>query len=72
MVDAAFVKICGEDIKREDFLKIAKENSIKKADQIIDELKAIVRNWTYYSRQTGVGDQHLQSIANTLMVSKFD
>lgn len=41
-------------ITKEDLLTIAKDNSIKKGEQIIDDINAVVASWNSYARQAGV------------------
>lgn len=43
-----------KDIQREDLLKIAKENSIKKGAAIIEEIQSVIENWSFYAAKAGV------------------
>lgn len=42
------------DISKEDLMSIAKENNIKKADKIIEEINSTVKNWNQYAEQAKV------------------
>lgn len=53
-----------KDISKADLMVLAKANSIKKADRIIDEIKDVIRNWLNYAQQAKVDialQQHIQS-----------
>lgn len=53
-----------KDISKADLMVLAKTNSIKKADRIIDEIKDVIRNWLNYAQQAKVDialRQHIQS-----------
>ena len=42
------------EITKNDFMTIAKENNIKKAEKIIQDINAIVKNWNKYAEQVEV------------------
>jgi len=43
-----------KQITKEDLLTIAKENSIKKGEAIINELNAVIKNWNDFANQANV------------------
>lgn len=43
-------------ITKEDLLTIAKENNIKKATRIIDDINAVISSWSKYAKQVEVRD----------------
>lgn len=43
-----------QNITKEDLMSIAKDNNIKKADKIINEISKVVQNWSNYAKQAGV------------------
>ena len=59
-----------KDINKEDLLQIAKANSIKKAENIIAEIKLVVSNWEQYAQQTNVSKEKKETIAKTLIALK--
>ncbi len=58
------------DIRRADLLAVAKEMNIKKAEAIIDEVKAGVRTWKKCAKQAGV-DAHQVEVIGKLHLSKL-
>ena len=42
------------NISKEDLLTIAKDNSIKKGEQIIEEVNAVVNNWKFFAKNAEV------------------
>lgn len=58
------------DIRRADLLAVAKEMNIKKAEAIIDEVKAGVRTWKKCAKQAGVDAQQVEVIGK-LHLSKL-
>lgn len=44
------------DINKQDFLSIAKDNSIKKGDKIIDEINEVIINWNLYAEKAKLRD----------------
>jgi serine/threonine-protein kinase HipA len=56
------------EITREDLMSIAKENSIKKSDKIIDQINSIVQSWPTYAKLAAVRDDLTKSINSNLNV----
>ena len=54
-----------EGILKQDFLDIAKENNIKRAAQVIDEVQTAVANWPKFAQQAGVDEQKIQFLEST-------
>jgi serine/threonine-protein kinase HipA len=54
-----------KDITREDLLAIAKANSIKKANRIIDRVSDVVADWERYSKKVHVDKRLSTSIKST-------
>ncbi|NOX48684.1 MAG: HipA domain-containing protein, partial [Chlorobi bacterium] len=54
------------NINRNDLLSIAKANSIRKPDRIIDEIKTIVCNWQEYAPKAGVNKELRKAINQNL------
>lgn len=50
------------DITRADLLAVAKEMNIKKAEAIIDEVKAGVRKWKTFAKKAGVDPKQVEAI----------
>lgn len=44
------------NINRQDFLSIAKDNSIKKGEKIIDEINEVIKNWNLYAEKAKLRD----------------
>jgi len=55
------------NITKEDFLVIAKQNSIRKPEQIIDEVQSSVNNWLEYANQYKVEEKLAAAIEKTLI-----
>ncbi len=53
-------------IEKEDLMTIARENSIKKGSQIIEQVNSIVLSWENYSKLAGVGSDLKKRIADNL------
>ena len=53
---SCFLSINGKRkrITKEDLLTIARENSIKKGEVIINELNAVIKTWSDFANQTNV------------------
>jgi len=54
-----------ENITKEDFLSIAKENSIKKAPQIIEEIQGAIQQWPAFAKEAGIQLRTIQAIQKT-------
>ena len=54
------------EITKEDLLKVARANSIKKGNEIIDEVNLAVNNWREYADQAGVRMDLVEFIAKNL------
>ena len=50
-----------------DLIQVAKMMSIKKADQIIEQINGVVNHWPKYARQTKVNKDLLEAIRKTLL-----
>lgn len=50
------------DITRADLLAVAKEMNIKKADAVIDEVKAGVQKWRTFAKKAGVDPKQVEAI----------
>lgn len=59
------------NITREDLLKLAKNNNIKGADKIIDQIKHVVTQWDKYAKEVGVISSLHQSIKQTIFAYNF-
>ena len=55
-----------KDIKNEDVLKIANENSIKKGAQIIEKITETIKKWKIYAEQAGLRSDLTQRIEQKL------
>jgi serine/threonine-protein kinase HipA len=56
-------------ITKEDLMTIARDNSIKKGEKIIDEVNQVVKSWRHYARIAGVHaglEERIQKNLNTL------
>ena len=60
-----------KNIFREDLLSIAKANSIRKPDKIIDEIKNIICNWQEYADKAGVNKKLKEAITQNLECFKI-
>jgi len=56
-----------KNISKHDLLTIAKSINIKKGNQIIDQISAIVKNWPTYAEQTKVKPEKRDNITSTLI-----
>lgn len=54
------------EITAEDLMSIAKDNTIKKAGQIINDINAIVKSWKTYAQHAGVGKDLMERIQRNL------
>jgi serine/threonine-protein kinase HipA len=61
-----------KNISREDLLSIAKANSIKNPNKIIDEIKTIVCNWQEYAQKAGVNKKLKKAISQNLECFKLN
>lgn len=59
------------NITREDLLNLAKNNNIKGADKIIDQIKHVVTQWDKYAKEVGVISSLHQSIKQTIFAYNF-
>jgi serine/threonine-protein kinase HipA len=55
-----------QHISRADLLEVASNMNIKKAKQIIDQVNAVVKNWSKYAEQQKVDAELRDAIGNTL------
>ncbi|MDP4934886.1 MAG: type II toxin-antitoxin system HipA family toxin [Salibacteraceae bacterium] len=60
-----------KDISKADLMVLAKANSIKKADRIIDEMKSVIDDWMKYAKQANVDVTLRQHIQKHLIASTF-
>ncbi|MES2112275.1 MAG: type II toxin-antitoxin system HipA family toxin [Bacteroidota bacterium] len=56
-----------ENINRFDFLAVAKQMNIKKADHIIDSINEVVKNWLTYTAKENVDAKLADAIKKTLI-----
>jgi len=56
-----------QNITRNDFMTLAKQMNIKKANQIIEHVYEIVQNWEHYAKQVGVSANHIKEIQENLI-----
>ena len=54
------------NINKQDFLSIAKDNSIKKGEKIIDEINEVVKNWNLYAEKAKLRNDLKQKINQNL------
>lgn len=54
------------NITKEDMLMLAKNNSIKKAEKIIDEINQVVKSWEKYAAMAKVNNHHKKKISENL------
>ena len=59
-----------EGISKQDLLKIAKENNIKKGSNIIEEIISVITSWHHYSKIAGVRMDLSKRIEGNLNVFK--
>ena len=57
-----------KQITKEDLLTIAKENSIKKGEAIINDLNAVIKNWNDFAQQANVRKDLQEKIQSNLNV----
>lgn len=57
-----------QNITKEDLMSIAKDNNIKKADKIINEISTVVQNWCNYAKQAGVRSDLKNKIQENLNI----
>lgn len=50
---------------REDFLDLAKDINVKKANQVIDEVQFAISNWPVYASQAGIEDRKVAELEKT-------
>jgi serine/threonine-protein kinase HipA len=55
------------DINRDDFLEVAKQMNIKKAESIIEMVNDAVQSWSRFAEQTWIAPELLKSIKSTLI-----
>jgi len=60
-----------KDITKDDLMTIAKANSIKSGDKIIDAIKSVVQEWDHYAKIAKVRDDLRISVKNTLIAQKW-
>jgi serine/threonine-protein kinase HipA len=53
-------------IKKEDLMSVAKANSIKKGDRVIEEINAVVKDWKGFADRVGVNKELVQTIQDNL------
>lgn len=58
------------EINKVDLMTIAKANNIKKGEQIIDEINAIVKNWSHFAVEAKVNNRMCKEIESNLHVLK--
>lgn len=56
-----------ENITREDFLDVAKQMNIKKADSIINQVQDVVKRWNEFASRVDVRDELRNAIGETLL-----
>ena len=54
-----------EGVLKQDLLEIAKENSVKRPDRIIDEIQTAVSNWPKFAQAAGVDNQKISALQST-------
>ena len=54
-----------EGILKQDLLEIAKENSVKRPDRIIDEIQTAVSDWPKFAKEAGVDHQKISALQST-------
>lgn len=57
-----------QNITKEDLMSIAKDNNIKKAGKIINEISTVVQNWSNYAKQAGVRSDLKNKIQENLNI----
>lgn len=56
-----------KNITRDDFLSVAKQMNIKKAENIIKQISNVVQNWKQYAEQVSLGNDLTTAIQQTLI-----
>lgn len=56
-----------QNITRDDFLAVAKQMNIKKANNIVDQINEVVSNWPKYAKETNVNPNLRDAIKATLI-----
>jgi serine/threonine-protein kinase HipA len=59
------------EISKTDLMTVATDNTIKKGEEIIDEIKEVVRNWDHYANSVGVHPKLTNAITGTLAAFDF-
>lgn len=57
-----------KDITRDDLLEVAKKMNIKKANDIIDQVKTAIVGWNWYAQQTDVERNLKETIKKNLLI----
>ena len=57
-----------KDISREDLLEVAKKMNIKKANDIIHQVKTAIAGWGRYAKQTDVERNLKEAIKKNLLI----
>ncbi|WP_317896562.1 type II toxin-antitoxin system HipA family toxin [Aurantibacillus circumpalustris] len=57
-----------KNITRQDLLEVAQQMNIKKAEKILDQIAAIIKNWGHYSQEVNVDPILQKAIKKTLLV----
>ena len=60
-----------KNIESFDLMRLAKENNIKKGEQIIEEVKDVVCQWERYAAEVQVSDKLTRTISDTLVAPNF-
>lgn len=55
------------NVRREDFMAVAKAMNIRKAIDIIDQINDVVQNWSKYAGETGVDMEIEKAVKSTLL-----
>ncbi|MBU1013899.1 MAG: type II toxin-antitoxin system HipA family toxin [Bacteroidetes bacterium] len=55
-----------KNILKDDLMKIALTNKLRKADKIIEEIQNVVVNWSAYAKKTNVSSERRDNISKTL------
>lgn len=57
-----------KSISKNDLMSIARDNSIKKGEQIIDDINLVIRNWSDFALKAGVPEHRIRRIDENLHV----
>ena len=60
-----------KDLAKADLMTIAKANSIKKGEKIIDEIKEVVSHWPHYADRVKVSAALKNRINDNLVAHRF-